>query len=126
MKLRQLGLLNRLGLVVSYNTITRVIKTQSAQAAMQVGKLGQGEYSVTAYDNFEVAEGVKEQRIDHQGTFHSVTTGQVLQGIEMPLGGLQQDMLNPHATITASDIFQAPGNQDDDVHRQVCISQSGR
>lgn len=61
--------------------------------------MGQGDASVTAYDNFERTEGVKEQRVDHQGTFHSVTTGQVIQGIEIRLGGLQQDMLNSRATI---------------------------
>ena len=75
-----------------------------------------------AYDNFEVMEGVKEQRIDHQSTFHSVTTGQVIQGIEMPSDGLRQDMLNPHAKISAIDVFLAPGNIDDDMQHQVSIS----
>ncbi|KAH6985308.1 hypothetical protein EDB80DRAFT_656411 [Ilyonectria destructans] len=64
-------------------------------------------------------EGVKEQRIDHQGTFHSVTTGQVIQGIEIPPGGLRQNMLDPQAAICASDIFLAPGNRDDDIYRQI-------
>jgi hypothetical protein len=92
-KRRQLELLGRLGLVVSYDTVIRAIKEQSAQAMVQVERMGQNDDSVTAYDNFEVMEGVKEQRVDHQGTFHSVTTGQVIQGIEIPPGGLRQGML---------------------------------
>ena len=83
--------------------------------------MGQSDTSVTTYDNFETMESVKEQRIDHQGTFHSVTTGQVIQGIEIPPGGLRQDMLDPQVTICASDVLLAPGNQDDDIQRQVSI-----
>ncbi len=76
---------------------------------------------MTVYDNFELTEGVKEQRVDHQSIFHSVTTGQVIQGIEIPSGGLRQDMLDPQVAICASDIFLAPGNQNDDIQHQVGI-----
>jgi hypothetical protein len=104
-KRRQLELLSRLGLVVSYGTVIRAIKEQSTRAAVQVERMGQSDDSVTAYDNFEVMEGVKEQRVDHQGTFHSVTTGQVIQGIEILPGGLRQDMLDPRAAICATCLF---------------------
>ena len=83
--------------------------------------MGQDDASVTVYDNFELMEGVKEQQVDHQGTFHSATTGQVIQGIEILPGGLRQDMLNPQAKIGASNVFLAPGNQDDDIEHQVGI-----
>ena len=66
-------------------------------------------------------EGVKEQRIDHQATFHSVTTGQVLQGIEMLSSGLRQHMLNPQVELRAIEIFVSPGNQDDDIEHQVSL-----
>jgi hypothetical protein len=121
-KRQQIELLSRLGLVTSYDTVIRVIKEHSGQAVVEVKSIGQGDASVTAYDNFELMEGVKEQRIDHQGTFHSVTTGQVIQGIEIPPGGLRQDMLDPQTAICASDVFLAPGNQDDDIQRQVGIN----
>jgi hypothetical protein len=123
-KRRQLELLSQLGLVVSYGTVIRTIKDQSTQAVAQVEKMGQRDEAVTAYDNFEVMEGVKEQRVDHQGTFHSVTTGQVIQGIETPPGGLRQDMLDSQTQLCASDVFLAPGNRDDDIQRQVRIDQS--
>ena len=87
-KHQQIELLSQLGLTTSYDTVIQVIKEQSVQAAIQVNGMGQSDTSVTAYDNFELMEGVKEQRVDHQSTFHSVTTGQVIQGIEIPPGGL--------------------------------------
>lgn len=121
-KRRQIELLSRLGLIVSYDTIIRIIKEQSAWAAEEVKDIGQGNGSVTAYDNFEVMDGVKEQRVDHQGTFHSVTTGQVIQGIEMPPGGIRQDMIDQQAKLCSSDVFLAPGNRDDDIRHQVGIS----
>ncbi|KAL2048322.1 hypothetical protein N7G274_000233 [Stereocaulon virgatum] len=123
-KRRQLELLGQFGLSVSYHTILNIIKKQSEHAAAQVTASGQSDASVTAYDNFEQMEGVKEQRVDHQGAFHSVTTGQVLQGLEIPSGGLRQDMLDPQATLSATAIFKSPGNQSDAIERRVSQSQS--
>jgi hypothetical protein len=120
-KRQQIELLGRLGLITSYHTVIGVIKEQSDRAMVQVKGMGQSDTSVTAYDNFEIMEGVKEQRVDHQGTFHSVTTGQVIQGIEIPPGGLRQDMLDPQVTICAGDVTLAPGNQDDNIQHQVSI-----
>jgi len=84
-KRQQIELLGRLGLVTSYHTVIGVIKEQSVWAAEMVKGMGQSDASVTAYDNFELMEGVKEQRVDHQSTFHSVTTGQVIQGMRYRL-----------------------------------------
>jgi hypothetical protein len=120
-KRRQLELLGRLGLVVSYPTVLQVIKEQSVRAAADVEGMGQRDDSVTAYDNFEIMLGVKEQGMENQATFHSVTTGQVIQGIEIPPGELRQDMLDPQAEINATDVLLAPGNLDDDMQRQVRI-----
>lgn len=118
-KRRQLELLGQFGLSVSYHTILKTIKKQSEEATVRVIAMGQSDASVTAYDNFEQTEGVKEQRLDNQRAFRSVTTGQVLQGLEIPSGGLRQEMLNPHAALSATAIFQAPGNQNDAIERQV-------
>jgi hypothetical protein len=121
-KRQQIDLLSRLGLTMSYKSIIELIKEQSTRAAEHVKSMGQGDPSVTAYDNFELEEGVKEQRVDHQSSFHSVTTGQVIQGIEIPPGGLRQDMLDPQAKISPMDVFLAAGNLDDDIQRQVSIA----
>ena len=118
---QQIEVLSKLGLTASYHTILNVIKKQSEQAAIRVTAMGQDGACVTAYDNFEQMEGVKEQRIDHQATFHSVTTGQVLQGIEIPSSSLWQHMLNPQVELRAIEIFISLGNQDDDIEHQVSL-----
>jgi hypothetical protein len=93
------------------------IKKQSKKVAVRVTR--QSDASVTAYDNFEQTEGVKKQRLDNQGTFRSVTTGQVFQGLEIPFDDLRQNMLDSYATLSATTIFQASSNQDDAIERQV-------
>ena len=80
---------------------------------------GQQPTVITAYDNFEQMEHVKEQRVDNQSSFHSVATGQLIQGIEMPEGGLLQSMLNPTTNLQLEDIFLSPGNQRDAIEVEV-------
>src|SRR5438045_2519964 len=58
MKHQQIELLSKLGLLVSYDTIIRVIKAQSNQATEQVKCMGQSNTSVIAADNFEVKVGL--------------------------------------------------------------------
>src|SRR5690348_838219 len=64
-KRQQIELLGRLGLVTSYHTVIGVIKEQSGRAAMRLKGMGQSDASMTAYENFEIIEGIKEQRVDH-------------------------------------------------------------
>lgn len=118
-KRRQLEALQRLGLCCSYHKTLQVIKQQSEQAEKAVAARGQQPTVVTAYDNFEQMEHVKEQRVDNQSSFHSVTTGQLIQGIEMPEGGLLQSMLNPATKLQLEDIFLSPGNQRDTIEVEV-------
>jgi hypothetical protein len=47
-KRQQIKLLSRLGLVISYDTVIRVIKEPSARAAERVEDMGHGDASVTA------------------------------------------------------------------------------
>jgi hypothetical protein len=118
-KKRQLEVLGCIGLVCSYYTILGIIKKRSEQAAADVATVGRDPTAVTAYNNFEQIEHVKEQQVDNQNSFHSVTTGQFIQGIEMPSSRLQQDMLDPGVSVHAIDIFRALGNQDDEIEHQV-------
>jgi hypothetical protein len=64
-------------------------------------------------------EHVKEQRLDNQSSFHSVTTGQSIQGIEMPPGGLLQSMLHSSVELELKDIFFSTGNQADTIENEV-------
>jgi hypothetical protein len=77
---------------------------------------------VTAYDNFEQVEGVKAQRADDSSTFHSVTTGVQLEGVDIPQGGLRQDMLDTQAELSVTDVLFSPGNIVSDVEHQVSLS----
>ncbi|KAL6408081.1 hypothetical protein AUP68_08454 [Ilyonectria robusta] len=56
----------------SYQTVLRAVKSQSDAAAGEVTTRGQRPTVVTAYDNFEQMEHVKEQRVDNENSFRSV------------------------------------------------------
>lgn len=99
-----------------------MIKRQSEAAAEAVTLRGQQPTAITAYDNFEQMEHVKEQRVDNENSFHSVTTGQLIEGIEMPEGGLLQSMQNQAARLRVQDIFCCPGNEADAAELEVRFS----
>jgi hypothetical protein len=69
---------------------------------MAVSAAANSSDSVTVYDNFEQMEGVKEQRIEDNSVFHSITTAEVFHGREIPDGGLTQSMLNTKARLEPS------------------------
>ncbi|EFZ03311.1 hypothetical protein X797_012230 [Metarhizium robertsii] len=74
-KRRQLEALYRLGLCSSYQTVLRAVKRQSDAAVGEVTTRGWQPTVITAYDNFEQIEHVKEQQVGHDNSFQSVTTG---------------------------------------------------
>lgn len=104
---------------MSYSTILRVVKSLSHEAIASVTAAGRSQNSVTVYDNFEQMEGVREQRVEGNSTFHSVTAGEVFEGREMPDGGLRQTMLDPNVRLEPESVLLAPGNSDDEIQRQV-------
>jgi len=110
LKRRQLELLSHYGISVSHQLIIRVVKQLSERATDGLAAAGKLDSAITAYDNFEQIEGVKEQRVENQSKFYSVTTGKLVQGIEIPPGGLRQDMLSPQVKLRARDVLFAPGN----------------
>jgi hypothetical protein len=118
-KRRQLEALSQFGLCCSYRTTMRAIKKQNEESARCVAAQGKSPSIITAYDNFEQMEHVKEQRLDNQSSFVSVTTGQCIQGIEMPPGGLLQSMLNSSVELQLKDIFLSPGNQADTIENKA-------
>ena len=79
--------------------------------------------SVTAYDNFEQMEGMKAQHVDKNSMFHSVTTGVQLEGMDIPQGGLWQDMCDKRVKLSVKDVLFSPGNMDNDIEHQVSSNQ---
>jgi hypothetical protein len=71
------------------------------------------------YDNFEPMVGVREQRVEGNSTFHSVTAAEVFHGHEIPEGGLTQDMLDTNVRLEPESVLLAPGNSSDDIQQQV-------
>lgn len=116
---RVVALLARCGISVSYDTVIQRIKTLSEEATMAISAAASSSDSVTVYDNFEQMEGVKEQRIEDNSVFHSITTAEVFHGREIPDGGLTQSMLNTKARLEPTKVILAPGNSWDDIQRQV-------
>ena len=118
LKARELDLLGRLGVTVSYKTVHRMLEQLGKQGANDLAQAGQSESAVMAYDNFEQVESIKSQRLDENSTFHSVTTGELVAGAHIPAGGLMQDMLG-NAPLTLDQALRNPGNRVDDTELQV-------
>jgi hypothetical protein len=118
-KAQEIDLLAKFGLSISYKSVYRTMTDLAAREACLIAKRGASLCSVTAYDNFEQMEGVKAQRMGENSTFHSVTTGVQLEGMDIPQGGLQQDMYNTRVKLGIRDVLFSPGNMDNDIEHQV-------
>lgn len=70
------------------------------------------------FDNFEFQENVRHQVMGDTGTFHSHTTGLLVQGCQIPPGGLTQDMLGSRL-LDHADFSKAAGHVDNDVEQQI-------
>jgi hypothetical protein len=121
-KVREIDLLAHFGISVSYKTVQRALKSQRDCEATKVASMGSSEWAVTAYDNFEQVEGVKSQRLEDNSTFFSVTTGEVLRGMDIPPGGLQQDMFDKTVQLGIKDVLFTPGNKNDELEKDVSKS----
>ena len=118
-KAREIDLLAKFGLSVSYKSVYRTMNSIANHEAHLIAERSASLCHVTAYDNFEQVEGVKAQRTDDNSTFHSVTTGVQLEGVDIPQGGLRQDMFDTRVRVSVGDVLFSPGNMDTDVEHQV-------
>jgi hypothetical protein len=118
-KVQEIDLLAKFGLSISYKSVNRTMKDLAAHDAQLIVERGASLCQVSAYDNFEQVEGVKAQRVDESSTFHSVTTAIQLEGVDIPEGGLRQDMFNSRAELGIRDVLFSPGNMDTDIEHQV-------
>ena len=60
------------------------------------------------YNNFDYQEGVKHQLISNHAEMHSVTTGKVFRGADIPPGGLKKSMLHHKVPLTIEDLLYSP------------------
>jgi hypothetical protein len=116
---RIIDLFSRLGVCCGYKAVLAASKRVSEVSKGEIATLGSCPESVTAYDNFEQSLGVKGQRLGENGEFHSVTTGEVLLGREMPPGGLFRNMFKRFVPLRSPQLFCAPGSKKDATEAQV-------
>ena len=96
-----------------------MLKKLANHEPVSVASQGASEGAVTTYDNFEQVENVKTQQVDDNSSFHSVTTGKLLRGADIPPGGLWQEMLDPGVRLTINECLFTPGNRPDELENQV-------
>ncbi|KAI9848989.1 MAG: hypothetical protein M1837_005880 [Sclerophora amabilis] len=116
---RIIDLLSQLGICTGYRVTLANVKKVSELAKEDIRRLGQADDSISVYDNFEQTDRVWEQQINDNSEFHSVTTGEVIAGREMPSGGLRQDMLDPTVRISREDVVFSEGNYRDETLIQI-------
>ncbi|KAI9849692.1 MAG: hypothetical protein M1837_002818 [Sclerophora amabilis] len=116
---RVVDLLSQVGICTGYRVTLANVRKISELAKEDIRRFGQADDSISVYDNFEQTEGVQEQRIDDNSEFHSVTTGEVIAGREMPTGGLRQDMLDPTVRMSRDDVVFSAGNCRDETSIQI-------
>ncbi|KAI9847095.1 MAG: hypothetical protein M1837_003213 [Sclerophora amabilis] len=116
---RIVNLLSQVGICTGYRVTLANVRKIFELAKEDIRRLGQADDSISMYDNFEQTEGVREQRIDDNSEFHSVTTGEVIAGREMPTGGLRQDMLDPTIRISRDNVVFSAGNCRDETSIQI-------
>ena len=108
-KKRVVDLLSTIGLCVSYTTVQECFKGIADVAEVQVRILGSDPRRNDAYDNYDFAEHKSGERLGQRKKFITLTNGVQFIGIEMPTGGLRQDMWKPSIQLKATDIVRKLG-----------------
>lgn len=101
-----IDLLHNMGVCCSYEVITGMIKEISKRAADRIAAIAERATVITAYDNFEYTVGVRQERVDDNSAFKSVTTGLAFDGLYIPSGGLTQSMLDSNFKLTVPNPVQ--------------------
>ena len=117
-KISFIELLYKFGLCVSRTTLQETVKKSQELGKIAINNIGQSPSSIVAYDNLEKNQTVKEQRLESNDKFMSVTTGYVIQGIPSPhfdyfTKALTIDMMDYSKPLQLSQVLEAPGTRHD-------------
>jgi hypothetical protein len=102
---RGLETLNRMGVVVSYSTVNKIIKAIADEHAGEVQTFGESLQRAIAYDNFNVTDGVRELRAGDEKVQHNITTGLIKICKTIPPEGLKRSWFTPSYELTTDDII---------------------
>ncbi|MCJ1356383.1 MAG: hypothetical protein MMC33_006378, partial [Icmadophila ericetorum] len=100
-----LDTLNQLGLIVSYDTLQRRMKSLTGEAERQVRLLGQAPSTILTWDNFEFTEGRRGERTGDRATFRSITTALIVEDRGFEAGPLRQHMWHPQETLLSPEML---------------------
>ena len=99
---RVLDTLNQLGLIISYDTLQRRMKSLTEEAERQVQLVGRAPNCILTWDNFEFTEGRRGERTGDQASFRSITTALVVEGRDSGDGPLRPHMWHPRETLLSA------------------------
>jgi hypothetical protein len=115
---RGIEMLNRVGVCCGYARVKNLHDEQLILAQDEVRDLRQNPCLNITIDNFDLADGVNDQRLGDHGNHLSATTVLANQGVAMPPDGLKQSMLNPDYRVEMNDLLQG-GFRDVDTIKKV-------
>jgi hypothetical protein len=110
---------SKFGLTKGFRTITDRYKKLNVIAQAKVREMGRNAGAVVVYDNFDFAVDKRDEVIGNKRSFNSITTTLVLEGIEMPKGGLVQSMWHPERPLLLRTILS--NQSKDEVFYQVSM-----
>ncbi|KAI9652759.1 MAG: hypothetical protein M1829_001479 [Trizodia sp. TS-e1964] len=118
-KKHKIQFFHKLGVCIGYTKVMEAVDDLSKDALADILACGRSALAVTAYDNFELSMGVKGQRVNENGTFHSVTTGEVIEGADIPVEGLDRAFLDRSYQLGPRDVMFSPGNTDQSTEKEI-------
>ncbi|KAN0070318.1 hypothetical protein V8E54_011899 [Elaphomyces granulatus] len=104
---RALTLLNKLGVVESYQALLNAKKDAAEYHQERLKDIGQRRDILFAWDNFDWQERVRHQSVGHTHRMHSVTTARVIIARDVPKEGLWQRDFSHDGKLKPEDL--APG-----------------
>ena len=112
---RALTLLNKLGVVESYQALLNANKDLAEYHQERLKDIGQRRDIFFAWDNFDWQERVRHQSIGHTHRMHSVTTARVIIARDVPKEGLWQKDFSHDGKFKYEDFAEAPGLIEDET-----------
>ena len=99
---RVLDTMQRLGLIISYDTLQRRMKSLTDEAQRQVQLVGRAPNCILTWDNFEFTEGRRGERTGDRAAFRSITTALVFEGRGFDGNQLRPQMWHPETTLLSA------------------------
>ena len=112
--------LHKFNLCPGRGTVQKLLQESKDRGKNAIRAIGQRPNSVIHYDNLEQLQKVNQQRHDSRDKFFSVTTGYVIQGVQIDGSGLKSNMMNYDQELQRHEVLENPGlSLQSDDNKQV-------